>query len=207
MAEAPKAGNGNGRPAAPVEPPKSDTPKLDTPKSEKLNDQRPIEQADTPVADPLRPKPNMKPEEALNASPNHLLEPDPLPPLNRPIFAMPHIAALHTVPLHPQRVAPHVEAAVEELRTRLGELREFLKRFAPDIGGELGELVDHLRSTLGVARHDPVRDADRRTEDAQIAARRREEDMAGPPSAERLNRRAEEDAGLAALRRIQDTSP
>lgn len=168
---------------------------------------KPIEQSNTPVADPLRPRPNMTPAEALNASPNHLLEPDPLPALDRPIVTPPQHATLHSLPLHAGQPAPHVEAAVEELRTRLGEIREFLKRFPHVIGGDLGAIVDYLRGAFGIPRHDPVRDADRRTEDAHTAARRREEDLVAPPSPERLQRRAEEDAGLAALRRIQDTSP
>lgn len=183
----------------------------DAPKSQSKPAQtdppQPILQTDTPVADPLRPRSGMTPAEAMNASPNHLLEPDPLPALDRSIVTPPQFAMLHTPSLHVGQASPHVEAAVEELRTRLGEIREFLKRFPHVIGGDLGVMVDYMRSAFGIPRPDPVRDADRQTEDAHTASRRRAEDAVGSPSPERVQRRAEEDAGLAALRRIQDTSP
>lgn len=163
--------------------------------------------ADPMREDPLRPAPDMDAKEAESASPDHLREPDPLPALNRPIFETPHLPVTHTPTLHPGRVEAHVEAAIEEMRMRLGEMREFLKRFPHDVGGELGDLVNHLRGSLGVARPDPARDARRREEDAFVASRRRTEDLVETPTPERLQRRAEEDAGLATLRRIQDTSP
>lgn len=160
------------------------------------------------VDDPLRAKPGMTAAEVTNASPAHLLVPDPLPPLSRPIFEAPRMGAVSPpILLHPAQDHPVMEAAVEGLRLKLGELREFLKGFAHDPGGELGSLVDYLRVALGVARADPIRDADRRTEDAHVAARRRAEDISsgGTVSSERLARRQEEDAGLATYRRIQDT--
>jgi hypothetical protein len=180
----------------------------DPPKPSQPIAPKPIVQGVSPEVDPLRPRPDMKAAEVENASPNHLLVPDPLPPLNRSIFESPHVVSLHMTKLHDGQVAPHVEAAVEELRMRLGEMREFLKRFPHDVGGDLGHLVDHLRSALGVARPDPVRDATRQAEDQNIMARRRmEDDLGGPPEPHVVQRRIEEDAGIATLRRVQDTAP
>lgn len=160
------------------------------------------------VDDPLRAKPGMTAEQVTNASPAHLIVPDPLPALNRPIFEPPRAGAMHApIALHPGQDHPVVEAAVEGLRLKLGELREYLKGFTHDVGGELGSLVDHLRVALGIPKADPIRDADRRTEDAHVAERRRAEDVAfgGVVPPQVANRRAEEDAGLATYRRIQDT--
>lgn len=163
---------------------------------------------DQAMADPLMPKDGMNAGQVMAASPNHLIVPDPLPPLNRAIVDPPPMGNGHPpLPLHPHQPPPVIEAAVEELRVRLGEMREFLKRFTHDVGGDMGSLVDHLRVALVVPRSDPIREEDRRIEDANIAVRRRQEDIANgsPPSAAQIAAREREDAGLAAFRRIQDT--
>lgn len=79
------------------------------------------------------------------------VEPDPLPALDRPIAEPEHPAQPVLRHFGVPTVSPHVEAAVEELRTRLGELRTFLVGFEHEIGGELGEIAAYLKEKLHVA--------------------------------------------------------
>jgi hypothetical protein len=209
MADAPK-GNGNGTKTPPAPPPPQ-KPEIDKQGQDNAARQKAnvaVNEAEQEKVDPLMPQEGMNAEQAMAASPNHMMLPDPLPPLNRPIFEAPRMGAVHPpMPLHPGQPPQVVEAAVEELRVRLGEMREFLKRFPHEVGGELGALVHHLRVELKAPVHNPAREAERREQDRVIAERRRHEDIAnnGVVSEATKTRRMEEDAGLAAYRRIEDT--
>jgi hypothetical protein len=199
MADAPKS---NAKPPA---------PEIDQQGKENAERQQAnvaVNKAEQAKADPLMPQEGMNAEQAMAASPNHMLLPDPLPALNRPIFEAPRLGTGHPpMPLHPDQPSAVVEAAVEELRTRLGEMREFLKRFPHHVGGDLGHLVHHLRVALKAPVRNAAREIERQQQDRAIAERRRHEDLAnnGIVSHALATRRAEEDAGLAVYRRIEDT--
>lgn len=77
------------------------------------------------------------------------IEPDPLPALDRPIASP---AAAEPVIRHfgTPAIPPAVEAEIEALRTRLGELRTHLVGFEHEVGGELGEIVAFLKEKLHV---------------------------------------------------------
>jgi hypothetical protein len=210
MADAPKTnGNGNGRPAAPLpQPPKVEIDKQGQDNAARQQANAAVNEAEQKKADPLMPREDMNVGQVMAASPNHMILPDPLPALNRPIFEAPRMGSGHpTLPLHPNQANPIVEAAIEELRVRLGEMREFLKRFPHHVGGDLGRLVHHLRVELNAPVQNHARAESRNHQDRAIAERRRQEDAAnnGAVSAATLARRAEEDAGLAVYRRIEDT--
>lgn len=78
------------------------------------------------------------------------IQPDPLPALDRPI-AEPSARA-EPVLRHfgTPAVPPQVEAEIEALRTRLGELRTHLVGFEHKVGGELGEIIAFLKEKLHV---------------------------------------------------------
>lgn len=78
------------------------------------------------------------------------IEPDPLPALDRPIAEPPARAEPVLRHFGTPAVPPQVEAEIEALRTRLGELRTHLVNFEHEVGGELGEIVAFLKEKLHV---------------------------------------------------------